>query len=380
MDIIKFNNPSAPTRMEHGVIINGIKKKLWIERFAEAGEFTFNAPASAGVHLALPIGSFITHTATREIMIVENHEVNADKDSEPQVTVTGRSFETLLEQRTIGANNSFPVSDALENRQYVPTFLNTWKQIEQVLKDHTMLPNVVRPGDQIPFLEIFVEITAGNYDDDDRIIPKGQTVYEAVQKLMALEKMGIRTIRPTDGMFLGDDALNTTLLVHTGVDRRDTVVFSYDVGEIVSADYFWSNRTLKNAAYVTGKWVETYISSGATGINRRIMHVDASDIDEAYATAPVGVDILTIQSAMQQRGLEMLLKQKPITLTKAEPSQGGLRYVFRKDFEVGDIVRVEGDYNQVSDMKVVEYVEIEDETGDHSYPTLELLEDDVVPE
>ncbi len=40
MDLFRFLNPTAPTRLEQGEIINGLTSIMWIERYREAGEFT----------------------------------------------------------------------------------------------------------------------------------------------------------------------------------------------------------------------------------------------------------------------------------------------------------------------------------------------------
>ncbi len=44
--------------------------------------------------------------------------------------------------------------------------------------------------------------------------------------------------------------------------------------------------------------------------------------------------------------------------------------IFRdKTYDVGDIITVDGEYNATTTMRISEYVEIEDETGDSGYPT-----------
>ncbi len=93
VDIFRFTNPIEPTRMEQGEIVNGITNKLWIERYTEAGEFTFVAPLNTNLKEKLPIGSFVSHINSDDIMIVENHELSEDQGQESKITITGRSFE-----------------------------------------------------------------------------------------------------------------------------------------------------------------------------------------------------------------------------------------------------------------------------------------------
>jgi hypothetical protein len=49
------------------------------------------------------------------------------------------------------------------------------------------------------------------------------------------------------------------------------------------------------------------------------------------------------------------------------------RYAYRKDYIVGDIVYVVGNYGVSQKMRVIENVEVQDATGSFSYPTLKVL-------
>ena len=152
-------------------------------------------------------------------------------------------------------------------------------------------------------------------------------------------------------------------------------MFSYDTGEIVSADYLWSNKKLKNAAMISGKWVQTVVNPTDAGYARRMMYVDATDIDQAFTVAPstsTSPTLAAIVAAMQQRGREALAAQNNIALTKAEVTKQSTLAKYRVDFDVGDYIMVSGDYNEAAPMRVSEYVEIEDSTGESGYPTLTL--------
>ena len=76
MDVIKFTNPTDKTKMEQGIFVEGITSKMWIEKYRDAGEFTFTAPIDSGVKEMLPLDTYVSHMNTGEIMIVENHEIN----------------------------------------------------------------------------------------------------------------------------------------------------------------------------------------------------------------------------------------------------------------------------------------------------------------
>ena len=65
--------------------------------------------------------------------------------------------------------------------------------------------------------------------------------------------------------------------------------------------------------------------------------------------------------------------QKNIALTKAEVARNAANARYRVDFNVGDLIRVHGNYNEAASMRVSEYVEIEDGNGKSGYPTLTMV-------
>lgn len=372
MDIFKFHNPSSPTKFEGGEIVEDLKTKMWVERYIKEGEFRLTALATSGMRQRLPIGSFISHLNTPEVMIVENHEISEEPASEPVITITGRSFETELDQRVVGSNIVYPIaglpvdhnmaSDFLENQ--IPTLINHYIQTSTLVDDDNALPFVIATS----------SITVPTPTNVPRQIKPG-SLYTRIQELLLIENFGLKVIRP--GPFWTvwapyvPDNTYLTLIVHKGVDRTKTVSFSYDTGEIVSADYLWSNKKLKNAALIIGKWITTEVVPAAIEYGRRWMLIDGTDIDGGY-DAILEDDVPLISALMQQRAIDLLRSQVDLALTKAEVSKENTKAIFRRDFDVGDLITVHGDYNESSKMRVSEYVEIEDDTGESGYPTLTI--------
>ncbi len=107
MDVFKFKNPTHPTLFDQGELINGLKTKMWIERYRDSSSFDFVADAEAMVHKLLPIGTLISHTESTEVMVVENHEIREQSGKETEIKITGRSFESFLENRIVGSNKNW---------------------------------------------------------------------------------------------------------------------------------------------------------------------------------------------------------------------------------------------------------------------------------
>lgn len=367
MDVFKFNNPTAPTKLESGQIINGLKSKLWVERYRDPGEFELVANAQTGLRELLPLGTLISHTESTEVMIVENHEISDAKDKEPEIKVTGRGFETYFDQRVVGSNKTFPSIKAASDLILDPA--NTWDQALALLEAHLLASELIDDDDALPYLQI-LNTVVGTGVVEERILKRG-SLYARLMEILKVENLGIKIVRPgTWSPVVGTPDI--AAVIHKGVDRSDEIIFSYDTGEITSADYLWSIKKLKNAALITGKWVETVVTGAEAEYDRRWMHVEANDIDETYEVEPEGVDLDNIVAAMQQRGLEALAAQDDVAITKAEVARDAAKSTYRTDFDVGDLITVSGGYNETAKQRISEYVEIEDENGMQGYPTLTI--------
>ena len=373
MEIISFTNPNAVTKMEQAVVVNGITSKTWIERYSTAGEFTFIGPVSTGLKEILSIGSFVSHTDSDDLMIVENQEINADSGNlDPDITITGRSFETYLEQRVVGANMAFPLSDVDGVVDYSLISEHTWNQAVTMIEDHILASALIDDTYQIPWVTVLSTVVPLGTETPEtaRTVKRGD-LYNAVLDLLKIDNHGITVVRPGSTSPLGPTDPNLAIVVHSGTDLTGSVSLSQASGEVVNADYLWSNKSLKNAALVTGKWVEMKvdpISSTEYGI--RMMYIDGSDLDKDLTAAPTGTDLDAVVNAMNQLGREALLSQRELVLNKAETAKSGLSPMYRRDYFIGDLITVNGEFNETTTMRVSEHVEIEDSTGVSSYPTL----------
>lgn len=365
MDIFKFNNPNHPLKMEDGEILNGFESKLWIERYNETGEFSLRAKTSTGMKTKLPIGSFISHIDTTEVMVVENHEISDGHSRNSDIIISGRGFESFFENRIVGSNQSFPVVGPLSDFILAPDY--TWIQAIDLVARHVLDGFLINDDNAIPWMQLTYTVP-GVGEAIQRLIKRG-SLYSRLLELLAVDNLGIKVVRP--GEWEATELL--TIVFHVGTDRTNEIIFSHDAGEIETADYLWSIKKLKNAALVSGRWIETVVLGPEVEINRRMMFIDASDIDNAYSEPPTGIDLSNVVFALEQRGNQILASQNNVAITNVEISRNNLGAKYRTDFEVGDLITVIGDYNETASMRISEYVEIEDETGNSGYPTLTVV-------
>ena len=362
MDLFKFNPGSDPTNLEQGEAINGFTSVMWAERYREPGDFEIVAPLSSGILQQLPLGTMISHTNTLEVMMVENQNIKDEEDADPIVSITGRSLELILEDRILGANLSHQ-SVILTPYLIGPTTVAA--QAVQIINEHIKTPGDV--NNTLAYFEAWTDIAEGT--SEARTFGR-ENLHKVIIDLLAVDNLGIKVIRKNPWDDRGND-LKTWFVIHKGVDRTASVIFSRKAGDLEGAEYFWSNRKYANSVMVVGRYVNINVHTpGYSGYNRSTMVVDADDIDGHLDTVPSGSVLNDVVAAMGSRGNAALASQNHINLIRADISEIS-KYHYRRDYDIGDIVTVDGNFGEIAPMRVVEYVEIQDENEEKGHPTLE---------
>lgn len=377
MDLFRFLHPEKDglDRFVGGEIINGYDRLMWIERYADAGEFSIEAKVSSGLREALPVGSYISHVTTQEIMRVEDHQIQDKEDGPAVIKITGRSLETILEGKVVGSNLDY--SDTPAPAEYTLWASYVWFQIVDLVEKHLYSENLLNQSDSVDSIRIMNTVWKTLPTDviETRKIKPGN-LYEELLKLLKVSNLGIRIWRP--GFFGWTvDMSKAVFIIHRGNDVSNYVTFSYRAGEVLSADYLWSDRKKKNCAMVQNNYFSVMVDDiGASGLDRRMMYVNATDIVNESGpsdTPPWGWEKEQMLARMVARGRQELAKQNDLALVKAEVARENLTFEYRNHYEVGDIVKVIGEYGESAPMRVTEYVEIEDENGESGYPTLSAI-------
>ena len=364
MNVFKFTPITSPTLLEQGQMIPKPTSIMWTERYRDPGEFEIVAPLSSGLKEFLPEGTLISHVDTMEVMIVENHEITDDPTEDPTLTITGRSFESFLENRIVGTDQ------ARESSTVVPYELfgnSTWHQTVAMINSHIVTPFAAFDGLQYVVADHHI-VDPVTTTTEERTIDLGD-LHQRVMELLAIDDLGIKTIRKSPFTEFGGNDTNTVWMVHNGINHSDDVIFSWTSGDLESAEYLFSAKKLKNSALVRGRYVQAFVDLGPTRYNRRTMIVDADDIDGHFDAAPTGTALALALVAMQTRGRQALKSQKRIAITRTDISNMS-EYQFRRDYNIGDLVTVDGNFGEIAVMRVIEFVEIEDEEGTSAHPTL----------
>lgn len=367
MELFKFNFNTDPTILERGEFINKWDSVMWVERYRETGEFEIKAKVSSGLKDFLPIGTFISHVDTMEVMIVENHEIDEELEDDPVITITGRSLESFLENRFVGVNLA-RASNVISDYTLINNY--TWHQAVIMINQHIYTIEGANIDDSFGNIYASTASIGPPGTSTERTIDR-ISLLQAVQDLLVIDDLGIKTIRRNTFAVEGFSS-HTALHVYRGEDKSSKVIFSWKGGHISGANYLFTNKNLKNCAYVVGRYVFVVVDGTATKYDRRMLLVPADDIDGNYSASDITGGVLAaLVNKMTIRGRQALKKHNSITISQADISKT-TTFKYRRDFNVGDLVTLDGNFGQTAVMRIVEYAEIEDENGESGHPTLAL--------
>lgn len=382
MDLFTFDKTFSDFILKSGRLVNSYDTLTWTEKFRDASEFVVTGAIDSNLREELPIGNLVSHVDTEEVMIVENHSIVAGKNKN-EIKVSGRSFETFLENRIVGSNRTWP-EIAFPQSQYVMDTNLYGYTVRRMLANHMDWQELVDDNDQVPninlYLSPWISTLFGNLAPAEEDEFPREELYQQVIKLLEVDNLGINTVRPT-GRDLDDSrdvptrygSQNLTIQIYPGFDRSRKVVFSHQAGDIEAAEYLWSNKTLKTSCLVKSKYFVVMVHGPEVRYSRRVMILDASDLDESYETIPGTGTGARIRAIMARRGRAAIARRNSVAISSVKLNPEGQSYKYRKDYNLGDIVAVHGDYHAATIQQVTEHVEIEDVNGYSSYPTLSDL-------
>jgi hypothetical protein len=365
MDFIKLiTSPQSPT-IVGGQLINNLDKAMWVERYQEPGEFSFEAKTNTGLKDFLPEGTLVTHMDTLEMMIVENQEITETLEDDSTIVITGRSFVSWLENRVIGINQA---RSAYKIAPYEMVADYPQTQIKKIIDDHAIAP--LDPDDALDTTTVNSATVTGTPPFEARIVEFG-TVWERVFDLLKMSNLGIKTVRRNTFGGLGSSS-NNVIYIYKGVDRSASVLFSWKSGDLETAKYLFSGKSNKNSVMTLGQYLFVVEDTpGLTGFDRRTMMIDGKSIDGDHGETPVGADETEKVMWLTILGRIALANQNK-TIIMASDMSKMTRYEYRKHFNVGDLVTVDGNFDQIDVLRIVEYAEIQDENGESGHPTLAL--------
>jgi hypothetical protein len=429
MEVLKLNQDTYMA----DYLIQGYESMIWTERFSTNGEFKLKSARVEETRELLPLDSLISLQDTREIMIVENHEISEESGIE-YLTVSGRTFDTFLEQRSIiGGREAWPKKESWKMLKSYKTVnaaaLLIWNSvidvnpvINGVNENSQGITYSGRSEDVIPAVRVSDTTYPGSLADEDpeRWWLEPGPVYTRVREFLTKGDLGLRALRPNpkelttawyEAPFpIRSDAGGYLVRPRTGYSQnlREKVSFDNEgnpirenidderwlwfdlyngmdrsvgtVDKVTPVIFSDEDDVLSNAKYLWTK--KDY---------KNVIYVDTKDASFVFTLPGVSASNLEgldrrvlFLSLDKQRGddedadeyrdrirqkARVHLRRRRNRFFFSSEISANAPLKYKVDYGLGDKITVQGRNGIQEDAFVEEYIRTDDKDGDRGYPT-----------
>jgi hypothetical protein len=384
MEVVSLNKITR--RPEH--MIEGWSSMVWSERYFENGEFELKTENVEDTLSMLGEGTMLTLRDTDEVMFVESRALTYE-EGRPELTITGRSFESFLENRALdNADYDLKWSPLTSYTSAEMCALLIWNALVNPTSEDALRANRERILEQTVY---GLAVTDSVKDGVAQMwwLDKG-SVSDILNDFLGLDQLGIRTIRPgrtSEGDLLSFDTSKTAsrgevirvldgapmdelrIDVYRGVDRSKTsteaspIILHHSVGHIKDPNYLLSIRNYKTSVFVNtvvGPMLVAF-ETGQSGLDLRYLYLDGGVQGSLSETEYL--------NALEQKAAVYLGKHRRTVLTDGRASES-IPYVYKRDYGLGDRVTLIGEHGFEADMYISEYIRTQDRSGESGHPTL----------
>lgn len=381
-------------------VIDDYSTFIWTDRYKESGDFELHMPVNLQALNAIKLDRYIYITDTDRLMIIEEIHIDTTADEGNTARIVGRSLESLLDRRVVKERTTLKGSfqDAIEK------LLNE-NVIKPTDKDRTIPNFSFKKSTDPKILDLKIDIQIF-----------GDNLYDAVQSLCNEQDVGFRVLPKGEGGYEFE--------LYYGIDRsaaqdeRTIVVFSPEYENFISSAYSKTYKNYKSVGYAPyvsfdytppeGESVDydnapasfvqiDYDKSRLKGLDRREFFLDQGmstyetperiedtedpetgeiipgDTDEEYA-AKVAKAKKDFLDELAGKLKEDLAEYKETEMFTGE-IEATRQFVYRRDFDIGDIVQVYNEYEMEFRTRVIEIIRCMDTNGYQCYPTFSAIEE-----
>lgn len=336
-------------------VLEDLVSVVWAERYVGEGDINIVLPSSKARVAQLAEGKFIWKKGSKVPMQIETQSIENGL-----MTVVGKEVKSFFNER-------YTVEQALSGKP--------GEIISEAVETALITAPFGGADDVIPFLVI------GDVDisgvDVDEVISSGP-VYDGVKPIAEKYKIGTAVY-----LEAGPFAYEFQFVTYTGLDRtsgqfeNERVRFApaddsmQNVKELRSVDGY------KNVVYVIPPAWHTDLDPRAifapgfdpdtVGFERRVMVIDASDIDFVGAGSYAAAEV-----EMTKRGTDALANNNFTKVMDGEVIPQSFKY--GTHYYLGDFVELVGQSGVPQRAQVTEYIHTLDGEGEKEHPTVSVVE------
>lgn len=345
---------------------------IWTERYINPGDFALKSSEIEKTLQLLPRGSTVAIRESTVPMIVEDYLLEHPKGQPPTITVTGRTYESVLDRRSSFA--LYPWSNLTERFKEwaVPAdkpsdaaYLLMRAVLGDIARNEVGLPQwspTMHQNDAIPQVNLVPPkdfVAGGSPVQPKHDVPKGDLL-KAVLEMIAVNNHGLKATRP-----LSDDKSTIDIEIYNGANLTDSIVFDARYEQFEDTRYLMSDRSSSNVAYLLHpQGLDIHNKNSGIepeGLSRRVLFVDE-----------FGNGALNTAELQRGRALVELYKRNATASFDGEISTQ-VASDYNSKYFLGDIVTLFGAYGISEQARISEFIRTQDSTGTKAYPTLEVI-------
>ena len=358
-------------------IIDTYSSAIWSPRYNTLGDCELVIQASKENLNKVKECRYISREDDEMSCEIKKIEIQTDEENGDQIIITGTDIKDILNKRIVMNQTNIRklITDAFIN----PKDPN--RKISNFILD-----------DKKGFTETIREQVTYDYI--------GDKVQEICQQFGWGYKVTIK-----NGNFV--------FSLYKGEDRSQYITFSQNYDNISTTDYVEDNSNIKNVALIAGEGEgvdrKTTTIGSERGIDRNELYVDARDVsstidyDELVSSYPNGIEktinnviyyqvngnniaIITkneegeveevkLCNNVYTENLKGVGYEKMSECVQVTSFSGkiitGVNYIYKKDYNLGDIVRILNEYGMSVNARITEIIESRNENGYSMEPTFE---------
>lgn len=333
-------------------VVDVFESLIWTDRYYEAGDFELHLPLS---HIPdnLGLGAYITYDKSDSIMIAESIQLDRSGDNGNEITVSGRSLESILDRRIVEEKVIFSetrkISEVLITlvNECIVNPSNSNRKIDKFVFDKSKLPDAVNAELST------IGISSAQY--------RGNVLYEAICNICRQCKLGWKVRINADK--------NMELIFYGGKDRSKTVIFSEKMGNLSDIQYLVSTKDYKNAAFISGGEDDIYATIGtSSGLDRREVAVSCSS---SRSDGDSTLSESQYKQLLENEGRKELANRDLTGTSNGSVDTSEYQFVYGRDFNLGDIVTIDYGFTKSTNSRVVENTYAVDVNGFQQYNSFE---------
>lgn len=413
-------------------IVDAFTSVIWADRYYEQGDCELYLPATMTALSVLKKGNYLTKSDSEMVCVIEKIEVDTNSENGNYLIITGRDVKSFLDRRVVWNTISIDGNVEAAVRSMVDgalggtavaarkllkqnggrlMYLGTSQGLAEVTTEQISYKNIgekVREycrkykwgykvyenneafyfslyagrdlSNSVVFSNAYENLQSSKYVEDSSNIEN--------VALIAGEGEGADRVRTTSGN--GDYAGTGRYEVY--VDAKDIsksityedLTAAYPNGSIINVDdiYFYIVGTLLIPildSEQSAKLAHDYPSGSIITVDGieyyRITNVGIARLESG---SPQSNDTVILEDVIYETYLLTRGQQKLAEFGEVKSFEGEVEpnttFVFRKDYNLGDVVTVENEYGISVKARIVEIIEVEDNNGYSVQPKFEYEE------